>query len=288
MIQTHNHWLAPIHHMTDTNQQTNASITTGKDNCLIGSPTSTFSISQLRVGIGPILATIGLGFLVLIPGAFANGWLAHLLGMERSMAMPWLAHYVDHGVMVLIALALIAWLSKGHFSEYGLQRPKGKSYVLAAIAWGTFFGILMTVVDYLPQILARTPPPDNLLLSRASVAGWLGFECVFVGFCEEIPFRGLLQTFLMQRTSGCIRLGKFDMHIAGVILAMLFALAHITNFWQRPFWFALAQQVYAFALGILYAYWREKSGSLLASIIGHNLSDGVEYALMFLLTWLWR
>jgi membrane protease YdiL (CAAX protease family) len=273
--------------MAHTNQQTSA-ITAGKENYLIGSPTSTFSISQLRVRIGPILAIIGLGFLVLIPGAFANGWVRHILGLERGMAMPWLAHYVDHAVMLVISLVLIAWLCKGHFSEYGLQRPKGKSYVLAAIAWGTFFGILMTVVDYFPQILARIPPPDNLPLSAASMAGWLGFEFIFVGFCEEIPFRGLLQTFLMRRTSGRIRLGKFDMHIAGVILAMLFALAHITNFWQRPFWFALAQQIYALALGILYAYWREKSGSLLASIIGHNFSDGVEYALMFLMTWLWR
>ena len=65
------------------------------------------------------------------------------------------------------------------------------------------------------------------------------------------------------------------------LLAILFALAHITSFRDRPFWIALGQQVYGFALGILYAYWREKSGSLLAPIIRHNVSDGVEYALMF-------
>jgi CAAX protease family protein len=109
-----------------------------------------------------------------------------------------------------------------------------------------------------------------------------------VGFAEEIPFRGLLQTLLMQRTLGRVRILNFDMHIAGVILAMLFALARLTSFWGRSFWFALGQLVYAFAIAILYAYWREKSDSLLAPIIGHNVSDGVEYALMFLMTWLWR
>lgn len=92
----------------------------------------------------------------------------------------------------------------------------------------------------------------------------------------------------MHHTSGRVRLWKFDMHVAGVILALLFALAHVTSFWAEIFWLALGQQIYAFALGILYAYWREKSGSLLAPIIGHNLSDGVECALMFLMTWLWR
>jgi len=45
--------------------------------------------------------------------------------------------------------------------------------------------------------------------------------------------------------------------------------------------------VNGFALGILYAYWREKSGSVLAPIIGHDVSDVVEYALVFLMTWLW-
>ena len=156
-----------------------------------------------------------------------------------------------------------------------------------ASMWGSF-GVLMTAVDYFPQILQRLPPPDNLSLAPASIGVWIFFEAALVGATEEIPFRGLLQTFLMQRTSGRVRFWKYDMHVAGVILALLFALAHLSNFWTGLFWMALGQQIYAFALGILYAYWREKSGSLLASIIGHNTSDGVEYVLMILMTWLWR
>jgi uncharacterized protein len=185
------------------------------------------------------------------------------------------------------ALIVIAILSKGHFADYGLRWPRGKSYVLAAILWGVFFGVLMTVVDFPSQLLSHTPPP-GLPLTAASLVGWLTFEWLFVGFGEEIAFRGLLQTFLMKHASGRIRLFKYDMHVAGVILALLFALAHATNFSVRHFWLALGQQIYAFALGILYAYWYEKSGSLLASIVGHNIGDGVEYALMFLMVWLWR
>jgi membrane protease YdiL (CAAX protease family) len=78
------------------------------------------------------------------------------------------------------------------------------------------------------------------------------------------------------------------MHGSGVILALLFALTHLDNFWTEHFWLALGQQIYAFALGIFYAYWREKSGSLLAEIIGHSVGDGVEYVLMLLMTWVWR
>lgn len=233
------------------------------------------------------VATIGLGLAVIAPAGAIYRWVNNRIGMDRAMAMPWYALYVDHAVMTLIALGLIARLSRGRLREYGLQRPQGKSYVLASIGWGVFFGILMTLADYLPSLLTHKPP-ENYALTPTNLAGWLSFEFLYVGFTEEIPFRGLLQTFLMQRTTGRIRIGRYDMHAAGVVLAVLFALAHAGNFWSRPFWSALAQQAYAMVLGILYAYWREKSGSLTAAIIGHNVGDGVEFAIVFFLCWLWR
>jgi hypothetical protein len=255
---------------------------------VIGSEASAFAIADLQLRVWPILATIGLGLLVVLPSGYVTFLFTNGKGMRRVNEMPWLALFANHAVMLVIALALIAWLTRGRLSEYGLQWPKQKSYILPALAWGAFFGLFMTVLDYLPQILKHLPPPENLSLAPGSVAVWLFFEGIFVGPTEEIPFRGLLQTFLMQRSSGRVRLWNYEMHVAGVILAILFAIAHLTSFWTENFWIALAQQIYAFGLGILYAYWREKSGSLLAPIIGHNVSDGVEYALMFIMTWVWR
>jgi len=34
-------------------------------------------------------------------------------------------------------------------------------------------------------------------------------------------------------------------------------------------------------LGVLYAYWLEKSKSVVAPIVGHNVGDFVEYAIVF-------
>lgn len=257
------------------------------DNYLVGSSTSVLSISDLRVGFWPLLATIGLGFAVLLPSGLANAWALHLIGAQRAAAMPWIAIYINHVAMLVVALAIIALLGNGRFADYGLRWPKKKTYVAAALTWGLLSGIWMTLVDYFPQITAHVPP-EKLPLTALNIFGWLTFEGLFVGFAEEIPFRGLLQTFLMKRTSGRVRFLKYDMHVAGVILALLFALAHASNFWTRPFWAALGQQTYAFGLGILYAYWYEKSGSLLAPIIGHNLGDVVEYVLIFLMAWRWH
>lgn len=254
----------------------------------IGHKNSVFSVSGLNVRLWPVLATIGLAAVVILPSGYITFLLTRGMGLRRANEMPWLALFANHAAMLVIALALIAWLSKGRISEYGLQWPRAKSYAFSAAAWGALFGALMTVVDYFPQLLKHLPPPENLSLAPGTIGAWLFFEGIYVGPTEELPFRGLLQTFLMQRSSGRVRFLNYEMHVAGVILALLFALAHLTSFWTENFWLALGQQIYAFALGILYAYWREKSGSLLAPIIGHNLSDGVEYVLMFLMTWAWR
>jgi uncharacterized protein len=251
---------------------------------LVGSEASLFSVSALRLGLRPILATIGFGVLIVVPGGYLVVVLTEHMTKTETV---WLL-MANHVVMLLTALVLIAWFSKRNFSEYGLEWPKFEHYVRPALLWGAGFGLIMTVVDHFPEILRHIPPADNLSLMPRSIGPWLVFEWIFVGPTEEIPFRGLLLTFLTERSSGRIRFWNYEMHVAGVILALLFALAHLTSFWGENFWIALGQQIYAFALGMLYAYWREKSGSLLAPAVGHNVGDGVEYVLTVLMTWAWR
>ena len=123
---------------------------TSKTNAyLIGSEASVFSISGLQLRLWPILATIGLGLLIVVPSGSVFVLLTeHMSSTETA----WLA-MANHAVMLLIAVALIAWFSRGNFSEYGLQWPMHRHYLPSALLWGAAFGVLMTVVDYCPQIL---------------------------------------------------------------------------------------------------------------------------------------
>ncbi len=194
--------------------------------------------------------------------------------------LPWL--YVHHAFQLLLALVAIAIVRRFVAADYGLHWPRRKSYMGAAILWGVLFGVLMTVVDYAPQLLSHRTPVLDYQLTTANVWGWLVFEGVYVGPTEELPFRALLVTYLAATMPGRLRLGRFEMNWAGVIVAFLFAALHATSFMSEPWPLALGQQLYAFALGVLYAYWLEKSRSVLAPIIGHNVSDGVEQALLFL------
>jgi membrane protease YdiL (CAAX protease family) len=243
---------------------------------------------HFRFRFVPVLTTVLLGIgLPYLAGELVD------LARHYSRLVPGIADklgwlYAQHGmqmVLALIAIAVMKWLVP---ADYGLHLPRGKSYVGPAILWGLFFGVLMTSVDHAPEIIARTPIKLDYPLDTAHVAGWLGFEGIYVGPTEEILFRSLLVTFLSVTMPGKVRLWRYDMNGAGIVVAAIFALAHLGSFFDSPWWMALAQQIYAFTLGVLYAYWLEKSKSVLAPIIGHNVGDGVAYVLLFLIAAYWR
>ena len=234
------------------------------------------SRSLLGIVITAALA-VGIPLLAAVCATFADRHFR--LTSSREPTLPWL--YVHHTFQLLIALIAIFVAKRYVPVDYGLHWPRGKTYVRAAVLWGLLFGALMTVVDYAPQLIAHTSPKLDYKLSAANVSGWLFFEGVYVGPTEEIPFRSLLVTLLAAMMPARLKLGRFEMNWAGVIVALMFSLAHATSFFSREWPLALGQQAYALALGILYAYWLEKSRSVLAPAIGHNVSDVTEYALLF-------
>jgi len=237
---------------------------------------------RLRFKLVPLLVTAALGFGVPI----ASATLAHYaieifhLPIVPGANLRWL--YLQHAAQLIIALIIIAALKYTVLPlNYGLHWPRGKTYIWPAILWGSFFGALMTLVDYAPQIIAHTKPNPGFAVTPSNIFGWLLFEGVYVGPTEEIPFRALLVTYLAATLPGKLRLGRFEMNWAGIIVAFIFALLHATSFYTRAWEQALGQQLYAFALAVFYAYWLEKSGSIVAPIIGHNVGDVVEYLILF-------
>lgn len=247
------------------------------------------SISELpfRLKLWPVLIIVAmsLGIQVLAGAGVALTVLLLHQRAESGSGLPWLYIYLQHGYVLLLALACIAALKRRWVSvDYGLHPPRGKTYAGPAVLWGLFFGVLMTLVDYAPQLLGNTRPDIGFSLTQANIWSCIVFSGVFVGPTEEIPFRALAVTFLATTMPGKLRLWRFEMNGAGVIAALLFALAHVTSFWTLPWPLALGQQLYAVALGVLYAYWLEKSGSIAAPIIGHNVSDLTEY--LITLAWL--
>ena len=239
---------------------------------------------RFRLKLIPLLVTAVLAYGMPIAGAYLAHYCIVLfhLPVVPGGNLGWL--YLQHAGQLIVGLGVIAALKYTAVpADYGMHWPRGKTYVLSAILWGVFFGVLMALVDYAPHIIALTKPDLGFARTPTNIWGWLVFEGIYVGPTEEIPFRALLVTYLTATMPGKLRMGRFSMNVAGIIVALLFALLHASSFNTRAWPQALGQQLYAFALGVLYAYWLEKSRSIVAPIIGHNVSDAVEYLILF--TW---
>jgi len=245
------------------------------------------AVARFRLRALPIVVVILLGLGLPFLGAAISQSLSYVLPLPsmHGATLPWL--YSQHAAQTLLALVAIFIIKRFTSFDAGLRWPPDKTYLRAAILWGVLFGMLMTVVDYAPDLLARRAPMIGFALTPANVVGWLGFEGMYVGPTEEILFRSLLVGYLIAAMPGTLRLWRYEISWAGVIVALIFALAHITTIINNPSWAAFGQQLYAFALGVLYAYWFEKSRSVLAPVIGHNVSDLTEYAILFTLVAMW-
>ena len=231
---------------------------------------------RFRLRAVPLLMTGLMMAVMTIGGGIAAALTIRLLHLPSPDQSLLTLLYIQHGYQLVFALVGIAVL-KFLFvpADYGLHAPRGKTYVLPAILWGIG---LATAVSAGASWLASAfhlAGGQSFEITRQNVWGWAVFEGLYVGPTEEIPFRALLVTYLAATMPGQLRIGRFAMNGAGIAVAVMFALAHIQTFWTDPWQEALLQQAYAFVWGVLYAYWLEKSKSIVAPVIAHNVGDGI-------------
>jgi membrane protease YdiL (CAAX protease family) len=249
-----------------------------------------FGEARFALKPGPIALTlllaVAIPFLSLATVEFAKS----IVKLPERPQMLWMTYYYHHIAQLGYALLAIYLLRLIRPDDYGLHRPEGKSYLGVAILCGLLFGAIMTAVDYWPEIAAAKPPGGDqpIPLTWLNIVGWFTYQGVFAGISNEVFFRGLLLTFLTQRMPGRIAWGGFAMNGAGLVVAVIYALSYSETFLSRPFLVALGQLVYAFAFGVVYAVWREKSRSVLPSIVGQNVSNALETIFIFVMEAAWR
>jgi uncharacterized protein len=231
----------------------------------------------------PVAVLLGYGLPTiaarLASAATSYGWPS---AKPESHLLAWL--FVQHGAQAALALTAIAILKRFMVADFGLRLPRRLDEVATAALWALAICALFTLVAYLPNILGHSPPPRSHPLTPASVAGWSIFEGVYVGPTEEILFRSLLIGYLSAAMPGVIRIGRFAVSWAALISAMLFALGHSQPVW----WQALFQMIYAFVLGIFYAYWFERTRSVVVPALAHNVTDMAATLTGFAVSALWR
>lgn len=245
-----------------------------------------FEVTGLKLRLWPILLAAVLMQACLVPARELARWI-YKANPEVFGHQVWA--FVGLALLFQTASALIAIAVMRRLLPEAptyLRWPKGRSLAGLAVLVGVVMGVVMLVADYWPQLLARTAPDGGYDTSPVGATGWL-FVMGVTGFCEEPLFRGLLVGMLTVLTPGRIRLGAFEIPAAGVIVALMFGIAHYDSFLHNPLHLAIAQQIYAFAWGLTYVWLMERSRSLLAPIIAHGVSDFVEVAAVIALMKLW-
>lgn len=185
----------------------------------------------------------------------------------------WL-HYINHHLaQMVIALVLIAILTRGQLRKAGLNFANLKES-MRLLTHG-FFPILLffLLLGHALTPLIQGVPPERFAteIRTSDMLGILVFSWILVGISEEIVFRGFFQTALARFWHGSVLIFGVKVPVAGLLAAVIFTIAHIsfTTMSAEP-----RQLVLAFVLGIYYAVAYYRTGSLLAPIIAHNLVDG--------------
>lgn len=253
-----------------------------RDTSIAASPDARFVLKPL-----PILLAVVLGLGIIALSAITVDTAEHFLHLVDRPTMRWIDEgYVELAQLFYTCVAIFI-MQRTYAGDYGLKWPEGKSYVGQALLWGVVFGIVATLTDYAPQLIAHRPPSQPYGLTPINITGWLTFDGIISSTSDETLLRGLLVTYLAAAMPGRVSFGGYRMNGAGVVVAVLYALAHIGNFFLMPFLMALAQILYLFAQGVLLAYWFEKSGSLLAPIVGRGVTNLIERLCVFAMVWAW-
>ncbi len=178
-------------------------------------------------------------------------------------------NYAAHVLMIAVAIGAALTLKRS-WAEYGLTGQRCKRGVLIGLCSGATLALLPLLLEAVFGQLA--------LQSR--IAGyWFStvvFQVVFVGFGEELLFRGFFQAEWNRIFVRRFHIGRVRFGFGLLATALLFGIAH----WLNPFnplrdrftldWSALFFTTNA---GLILGFSRELTRSLVAAVLIHVAAD---------------
>jgi membrane protease YdiL (CAAX protease family) len=221
------------------------------------------AVKLVRLLLGVLLAVLVAGASMVIVSASgatdpkaSSGWLSGGVRMQAAM--------------LVVSLILILALSRGKIARYGFVMPAWLQLKSAFVS-GSIVAILTHAVAAVVWTLAP-PSTGHPGLTGSSLLQTVVTVWIIASICEEVFYRGLVQTFLRP-------LGGHGLTIAGVRLslpviaaAMLFGLMHLMLLAVGASGFLVSVIVgTAVVVGLVAGYFREMSDSLVPAILVHFL-----------------
>jgi len=188
---------------------------------------------------------------------------------------------IHHVFQLIITIILMLALSrKINLYQWGFNL-KNKNI---SLLWIGIFLIVFGLLEYF-RIRNSLPRTFEYPLTAKNKLGIQFFQYGLSGLCEEPLFRGFVMVYLATNWNKIFKIGKLELPITILIATLLFMLAHldidIINLSVSGFDFG--QQMKSLQLGILYGLAFHYTKSLLAPIVIHGLSNGLQFSIMYLL-----
>jgi len=190
----------------------------------------------VRIKFEPIAKMLAVVVVVIVLIVFIFLGFRSLPDYESLMnESGWILAGLVHIPQFLIPFLLIYYVSKGNLKEYGFNLREVPHFTHKRMLMiGGLFGLLFSL-RYIIQIVTGTPLDIPYPVTPLNIVGNMTFQWIIVGVSEETMFRGLIQTYLMKKLEGYMKIAGQELHIATVIAAVFWGGFH---FYQHTCWHA--------------------------------------------------
>ncbi|MCP4231335.1 MAG: CPBP family intramembrane metalloprotease [bacterium] len=219
--------------------------------------------------IGRIAAVTALGAVVFGVALFVTVAAAAVFG-ETVFETAWISAVIQLTLLLITSLAFIVVFSRGEPARFGLSFVGLRS--IRVFLWPVGLGVVLGLIS---SVLLSLLPDDFVHpASQFTPFQMILIIWIFAPISEEVFVRGLLQGFLARLSSEGATVSKLFFSIPVVYGAFLFGVMHLTMLANGAgLVYTLIICLFAFSVGLLAGYWRERTSSLVPAIIAHSFAN---------------
>lgn len=219
-------------------------------------------MNQSLKAIGRIIVALILGVFVLGVGSSVSVVMSGRFP-DLVQSLPMGEGFIIQISFLILSILMILALGRGDISRYGFKT--GRNLRLPKIIMlGLVVGIASTfATSIVPGGISIEPDYGSLI--NLIIGVW-----ILASIAEEVFTRGLIQGFLSPLTGFGFSLWGLRISLPVLVSGLFFGLMHLGILSTGADFLSVAIIViFAFILGIMAGYYREKSGSLIPAIIVH-------------------
>lgn len=219
-----------------------------------------------------ILFTLLLGFVIIKISSWSAKPVSDFLVQSMELNF-YTKNVVFKFFMLVYSLLAILMFNKGSFANYGFSFPNNFNYlgfglrVMGISAAALVFGSLLfiAVLSHLFPTGNSTGFPQQESLFQMVLTVW-----IWSSLCEEVLVRG----FIQGRIQNFQKYRFLKLSLPVVVSGLFFGAMHLSLIKAgMGAWFVAFIVFNTSVLGIVAAYYREKSGSLFPAFLAHFLAN---------------